>query len=60
MEDIVVRLTKMLIEQSIKDKKEGRIECISKVKALQSLIKLIKEEEIETNGKILEEENKEY
>ena len=60
MEDVIKKLTEMLIKQDIKDKKEGRIECISKVKAIQSLIKLIKEEEIETNGKILEEENKEH
>ena len=49
MEDVIKKLTEMLIKQDMKDKKEGRIECISKVKALQSLIKYFKEEFL--NGK---------
>lgn len=40
---VIEKLTELLIKQSIKDKKERRIECISKVEAYKSLINLIKE-----------------
>ena len=41
--EIIDKLTQLLIKQDFKDKKEGKIECISKVGAYKSLIKLIKE-----------------
>lgn len=40
---VIEKLTELLIKQSIKDKQEQRVECISKVEAYKGLIKLIKE-----------------
>lgn len=39
----IEKLTELLIKQDIKDKKMGKIECISKVAAYKSLINLLKE-----------------
>lgn len=39
----IEKLTELLIKQSIKDKEENRVECISKVEAYKGLIKLLKE-----------------
>ena len=43
IEYAIQKLTEKLIEQNIKDKEEGKIECISKVGAYKDLIKLLKE-----------------
>lgn len=43
IEYAIQKLTEKLIEQDIKDKKENRIECISKATAYKDLIKLLKE-----------------
>jgi hypothetical protein len=40
---VIKKLTELLIKQSIKDKQEQRVECISKVEAYKGLIKLLKE-----------------
>lgn len=39
----IEKLTALLIQQSMKDKKEKRIECISKVKGYEGIIKLLKD-----------------
>ena len=41
--EIIDKLTQLLIKQDFKDKQSGKVECISKVGAYRSLIKLIKE-----------------
>ena len=42
-EYIIEKLTQLLIEQDMKDKKRGKIELISKVEAYKSLINFFKE-----------------
>ena len=42
-EYIICKLTELLIKQDFKDKDSGQVECISKVGAYKSLIKLFKE-----------------
>lgn len=41
--DIIDKLTLLLIRQDFKDKRIGKIECISKVAAYRSLIDIVKE-----------------
>lgn len=42
-DNIVLKLTKMLIEQDLKDKKKGKTTYVKKTRIYQDLIKLFKE-----------------